>query len=42
MVTPGFEQVKAIAKDYDVIPVCKEIYADLCTPITLLRRIFTL
>ena len=39
MVTPSFEQVKAIAKDYDVIPVCKEIYADLCTPITLLRRI---
>lgn len=39
MVTPSFEQVKKIAKDYDVIPVCKEIYADLATPITLLRRI---
>lgn len=39
MVTPSFEQVKKIAGDYDVIPVCKEIYADLTTPITLLRRI---
>ena len=39
MVTPSFEEVKKYAKDYSVIPICKEIYADLATPITLLRRI---
>lgn len=28
-----------LAKEYDVIPVCKEIYADVVTPITLLRKL---
>lgn len=39
MIRPDFETVKALSGDYDIIPVCKEIYADLVTPITLLRRI---
>ena len=28
-----------LAKSYDIVPVCKEIYADVITPITLLRKI---
>ncbi len=39
MIRPDFETVKSLAGDYDIIPICKEIYADLITPITLLRRI---
>lgn len=39
MIRPDFETVKALSEKYDIIPVCKEIYADLVTPITLLRRI---
>ncbi len=31
--------MKSLSGDYDIIPVCEEIYADLITPITLLRRI---
>lgn len=38
---PKFEKVKTLVKDYDVIPVYKEIYADVATPITLLRKIAT-
>ncbi len=36
---PNFDDVKKYAEDYDVIPVYKEIYADVATPITLLRKI---
>lgn len=36
---PSFETVKKLAKDYDVIPIYKEIFADVITPITLLRKI---
>jgi anthranilate synthase component 1 len=39
MVTPSCNEIKALAKDYSVIPICKEIYADVITPITLLRKI---
>ena len=38
---PKFEKVKTLVEDYDVIPVYKEIYADVATPITLLRKIAT-
>jgi anthranilate synthase component 1 len=38
---PSFESVKSLAGEYDVIPVYKEIYADVATPITLLRKIAT-
>ena len=38
MYSPSFDQV-AQYKEYDVIPVSKEIYADVITPITLLRKI---
>ena len=39
MFKPDFNKVKNLAKDYDVIPITKEIYADISTPITLLRKI---
>jgi anthranilate synthase component 1 len=39
MITPGSNQIEALAKEYDIIPICKEIYADIITPITLLRKI---
>lgn len=39
MFKPELKSIKELAKNYDVIPVTKEIYADISTPITLLRRI---
>lgn len=36
---PDCEEILKLAPDYDVIPVCREIYADVITPITLLRKI---
>ena len=36
---PGCEEILRLAQEYDTIPVCREIYADVVTPITLLRRI---
>ena len=33
------EKMKPYVDDYDVIPVKKEIYADLVTPIALLQKI---
>jgi len=39
MVKPQFEEIAELAQSYDVIPITKEIYADISTPITLLRKI---
>ena len=36
---PNYEEAKKYEKEYNMIPVCKEIYADIVTPITLLRRL---
>lgn len=36
---PNYETAKQYEKEYNMIPVCKEIYADIVTPITLLRRL---
>lgn len=36
---PSCEQINLLAANYNIIPVSKEIYADVITPITLLRRI---
>ncbi|MCM1180525.1 MAG: anthranilate synthase component I [Clostridium sp.] len=36
---PDYEEAKVYEKEYNMIPVCKEIYADIVTPITLLRRL---
>lgn len=39
MVKPSYKEVLKLKNDYSVIPVYKEIYADVVTPITLLRKI---
>jgi len=39
MLTPKYDEIEQMAKDYGVIPVCREIYADITTPIALLRKI---
>lgn len=36
---PDCDEILKLAKDYGIIPVCKEIYADVITPITLLRKL---
>lgn len=39
MMKPGCEEINKLARDYKRIPICREVYADVVTPITLLRRI---
>ena len=36
---PSLEEIKKFAQGYDLVPVQKEIYADMITPISLLRKI---
>lgn len=36
---PSVEQIEKLSQEYTTIPLCCEIYADIITPITLLRRI---
>lgn len=38
-ITPNFDEIEKLSKEYNIIPICKEIYADIITPITLLRKI---
>lgn len=37
-----YEELQGYIADYTLIPVSKEIYADICTPISLLRKLETL
>jgi anthranilate synthase component 1 len=39
MTTPDFSVIQRLAEKCNLIPVCREIYADITTPIALLRRI---
>lgn len=39
MAQPTLEQVQKMAEGYDIIPIQEEIYADMVTPILLLRKI---
>ncbi|MCH5252305.1 MAG: anthranilate synthase component I [Lachnospiraceae bacterium] len=39
MTKPTLEQVKKLAAGYDIVPIQTEIYADVVTPILLLRKI---
>ena len=41
MITPSCDEILKLAKAYTTIPVCREIYADMTTPIALLRRLQT-
>lgn len=36
---PECDEILELAKSYDIVPVSKEIYADVITPISLLRKI---
>ncbi|WP_302626930.1 anthranilate synthase component I [uncultured Eubacterium sp.] len=38
MNTQKFEEIEPLLKDYSMIPICREIYADMITPISLLRK----
>jgi anthranilate synthase component 1 len=38
MLYPELSQVKALARDYNIIPVSMEVYADMETPISLFKR----
>lgn len=39
MIKPSYDEIMKLKDSYSVIPVYKEIYADVATPITLLRKI---
>lgn len=39
MITPNYEETIPYQKDYNLVPICKEIYADIITPIQLLRKL---
>ena len=39
MIYPEFKQVETYKGKYNMVPICEEIYADIVTPITLLRKI---
>lgn len=39
MLNPTYEQLSPFLEDYKVIPVCRTIYADIITPINLLRKL---
>ena len=41
MITPSSDEIVELAEKYTIIPVCREIYADMITPIALLRRLQT-
>ena len=38
MIIPACDEILSLSGEYDIIPICREIYADVVTPITLLRR----
>lgn len=39
MINPRCEKIEELAKEYRMIPISREIYADVTTPIMLLRKI---
>lgn len=39
MTKPGIDEVKKLAQSYDIVPIQTEIFADMVTPILLLRKI---
>lgn len=38
-IMPGYAEIRRLSEGFDLIPVRREIYADITTPIALLRRI---
>jgi len=41
MISPSCDTIQELAGTYNTIPVCKEIYADTATPISLLKKLAT-
>lgn len=39
MIRPDCETIIKLAKNYDLIPVCRELFADSTTPIAILRKL---
>jgi anthranilate synthase component 1 len=39
MINPKSNEIKELAKGYSILPICREMYADVITPITLLRKL---
>jgi len=39
MIRPSCEKIEELARNYNIIPIAKEIYADVITPIMLLRKL---
>lgn len=39
MIRPDTSQIQQLAGEYPIIPICREIYADVATTMTLLRRL---
>jgi anthranilate synthase component 1 len=39
MIRPDLESIQSLAGEYSIIPICREIYADVITPIALLRKV---
>lgn len=39
MIRPEYEQILSLAENYKSIPICREIYADMMTPISILMRL---
>lgn len=39
MYQPSFSEIQKLDQKYKVVPICREIHADIITPITLLRKI---
>ncbi len=39
MIKPSCEKILELAHDYSIVPISREIYADVITPITLLRKL---
>ncbi|MBD5134580.1 MAG: anthranilate synthase component I [Lachnospiraceae bacterium] len=42
MIIPSFDSISKYSGSYNMVPICQEIYADVITPITLLRRLSTI
>lgn len=41
MVIPSLEEVKKLAKDHNVIPVCRSVLADTETPVSVWMKLFS-
>ena len=42
MIRPDSKTIEELSRAYNTIPICKEVYADVVTPITLLRKLAAL